>query len=491
MSNKGSFLRNAFIYGLGGVAAQLVSALLLPLYTHYLTPADYGILDILERTGQIVTLLLLGNGIQMATFSFYCQAKTDEERQQTFASIGVVVWGILGAGLACGFLLAPLLAGWLGIDNPGLVLLGIAVVLLQGAVALPMAMMQARVDSIGFVTVNMFSAIARMAAIIVAVAVLGLGVWGVLGATALVGGVVSAFLTIREAARGFPRPDRKIAGAVVRFALPLLPAGIFGLMLNGADRFFLLGYAGPEDVGTYSLGSRLAVMIPMLATMPLWKVWAAKLYDYFDAADASQVVGRVVMRILAIRVFIGLGVCLFSAEIVRVIAPAAYGPASLVIPVLTVASTLQFAGNLFEGSFWARRQTKWKPFINALAAAVAAGTMFVLVPRFGSLGAAGALAVAYASNAVVTFCITQHIVYVTYDRYACFVALSTAVAIYLAGLWLGEGLLGITGKSILWISWPVLLWQLDILTQDEIAWGTWQLTRVRRKARSLFALRCS
>jgi O-antigen/teichoic acid export membrane protein len=38
---------NLVIYGAGEVAIQVVSLVLLPIYTRYLTPADYGVLALL------------------------------------------------------------------------------------------------------------------------------------------------------------------------------------------------------------------------------------------------------------------------------------------------------------------------------------------------------------------------------------------------------------------------------------------------------------
>jgi O-antigen/teichoic acid export membrane protein len=480
MKNNLSFLANALIYGLGSTAGQLASFILLPLYTHYLTPADYGVLDILQRTGEIIVLLLLGNGIQTATFSFYCQAKSHEERQQTFSSIAIVLWGLLGVGAIAAFIIAPYLAPWLEIDNPNLVLLGIAVVLLGGGAALPMALMQARVEALAYVTVNLLMAVTRMTLIIVAVAVLGMGIWGVLWSSAVCSGIAVLILTLREVTRGVERPEPKLAADIVRFALPLLPAGLFGLILVSADRFFLLRYATPADVGTYSLGYKLAAAIPMLAIMPLWKVWSAKLYDYFKEPNAPRVVGRVISRILAARVFVGLGICLFSVEIVNLVAPVEYRAASQVITLLTVASILQLASNLFDSSLWVSRQTKWKPIIRASSAAVALVSYFIFVPSYGSMGAAIAVTAGYATQTWITFIVAQKISFVSYDWRAIYLGLTIAGAVFLAGQLIGIGIAATITKCIMWLSWPVLLWYLNVVNSEEKTWARRQCTRTLR-----------
>lgn len=483
MSGNHSFLKNAVIYGLGGVAMQLASVVLLPLYTHYLSPADYGVLEILDRTGQIIVLLLLGNGVRMATFSFYCQANTPEERRQTFSSIAVVLWTILAIGALLSVALSPLLASALQIGNPLLVLLGIGVVLLQGLVALPLALMQARVESLSFVISNLLLAITRMTLIIVAVAWLGLGIWGVLGASSICLGLYAVVLTTREVVGGFSQPNYSTIVKILKFSVPLLPSGILALALTSADRFFLLNYTSAKEVGTYSFGYKIAVLIPLLVTTPLWKVWTAELYAHFKAPDASLSVGRVITRILAVRVFMGLGVCLFSREIVELLAPNEYQAATLVIPLLTVSSTLELATNLFEGSFWSEQKTKWKPIIMAFSAVTALISLWVLVPPMGSMGAAIAAVIAFGVHATITFFVTQRIFYVSYDRSAVLLSVGMATTLYLASEVLEVGAFDFFLKVGLWCSWPLLLWWLGLIQEEEKDWSRRQVGRMSRAAR--------
>ena len=72
--------------------------MLLPLYTRYLTPGDYGILEILSRTGQFIGIVLMANGISTATFAFYCQAKSVEQRRRAGVGNGDGVAGECAAG---------------------------------------------------------------------------------------------------------------------------------------------------------------------------------------------------------------------------------------------------------------------------------------------------------------------------------------------------------------------------------------------------------
>ncbi len=59
--------RHSAIYGLGGIVSRILAVLLLPLYTNYLSPADYGRIETLVA-GSAVLVIVLRMGISSAFF---------------------------------------------------------------------------------------------------------------------------------------------------------------------------------------------------------------------------------------------------------------------------------------------------------------------------------------------------------------------------------------------------------------------------------------
>ncbi len=72
--------KHSVIYGLGGLIQRIVAVLLLPLYTRYLSPRDYGAIEVLVALSAVVFALLRA-GIQSSFFRFYFQA--EDERGAT------------------------------------------------------------------------------------------------------------------------------------------------------------------------------------------------------------------------------------------------------------------------------------------------------------------------------------------------------------------------------------------------------------------------
>ena len=63
-------LRHSAIYGLGSIVARVLGVLLLPLYTRYLSPSDYGLIETLVALSAVLTALV-AQGMKSAFFRFY------------------------------------------------------------------------------------------------------------------------------------------------------------------------------------------------------------------------------------------------------------------------------------------------------------------------------------------------------------------------------------------------------------------------------------
>ena len=50
--------KQSVIYGLGGILTQIVGILLIPIYSRYLTPEDYGVVQILLVTAGFLSIVM-------------------------------------------------------------------------------------------------------------------------------------------------------------------------------------------------------------------------------------------------------------------------------------------------------------------------------------------------------------------------------------------------------------------------------------------------
>ena len=103
--------KHSVIYGLGGLIQRIVAVLLLPLYTRYLNPSDYGAIEALVALSAVIFALLRA-GIQSSFFRFYFDAEDDRRR---LTVVRTSFWFTMGAATTA------LVAGarLRGADRPG------------------------------------------------------------------------------------------------------------------------------------------------------------------------------------------------------------------------------------------------------------------------------------------------------------------------------------------------------------------------------------
>src|SRR3954451_17929984 len=70
-------LRHSAIYGVGSIIARVLGVLLLPLYTRYLSPSDYGQIETLVALSAVLTALV-AQGMKSAFFRFYFDSAKPE-----------------------------------------------------------------------------------------------------------------------------------------------------------------------------------------------------------------------------------------------------------------------------------------------------------------------------------------------------------------------------------------------------------------------------
>src|SRR5215210_6152987 len=98
-------LRHSALYGLGNLVARIVSVLLLPLYTRYLSPGDYGLIETLVALSAVLTALV-AQAMKSAFFRFYFDSGEDERRRRVILAAFWYVMTAATAVLAFGVLLA-------------------------------------------------------------------------------------------------------------------------------------------------------------------------------------------------------------------------------------------------------------------------------------------------------------------------------------------------------------------------------------------------
>ena len=88
-------LRHTLAYGMGNMLAKAIGFFMLPFYTHYLAPADSGILEILDLSMSLFGMFLT-MGMTAAVLRVYAAAETKQDKNRVISS---AFWFVVLTGL--------------------------------------------------------------------------------------------------------------------------------------------------------------------------------------------------------------------------------------------------------------------------------------------------------------------------------------------------------------------------------------------------------
>jgi O-antigen/teichoic acid export membrane protein/glycosyltransferase involved in cell wall biosynthesis len=433
--------RHSAIYGIGGLVSRVIAVLLLPLYTHYLTPADYGKIETLLALTTIMGLILRA-GITSAFFRFYFDVDDDAGRLRVLRTSFWFTMGGGTLGLVVLLLLAEPISSLLFGTSGSADLVRAAGVALWATVNYEQMTALFRVEerSVAFVCASLANVFLTIGLTLLLVVELEKGPLGVIV------GNFSGTLIVYLALLGYRREqlglqfDRGLLREMNRFGIPLVPTALFLWVTNFSDRFFLVKLADVAEAGIYSVGVRVASAMVLLLTA-FRMAWPAFAYSIKDDREARRTYAYVLTYLTVITAWVALALTLLSPWLVDVLTSRPrFSESSRVVGPLAFSAVAYAAYIVVAIGVGRVRRTQFNWLVTGVAAAVNVALNLALIPLYGMMGAAIATVAAYTTMAVGMAWWSQRLYPVPYQWRRVVTAAAAAVGLAAAGKLLDEGL---------------------------------------------------
>jgi O-antigen/teichoic acid export membrane protein len=472
--------RQTLIYGAGVILSRAIGFFLIPLYTHYLAPRDYGVLELIDLTGYILGYVL-SMGIDQAAIRYFHYYDDPADKA---AVINTAIWFTLLWGALLVAILVPLtptlsIAIFGNREYAPLLLITWANLLVGSLVGLQRSILRAQQRSVTFTAVSLAYTGVSISLNVFFVAVLHIGVRGIIYSGLISSILIASYLWVKPASPIKMRIDRAKLGPMLRYGAPFVPGGMFAFVLNWSDRYFLRLYSSIEAVGIYGLGYKFGMIVVMLVSVPFTFVWNAYLFEIEKQPNARQTYARVATYFILGLCGVGLAISVFARELIEIMADHAYWSAQQVIPVVVLAMILMCSDNVFQVGLLIRGRTGQLSVAKGVAAVVNLLLNLLLIPHYGVMGAAWATAIAFAVYAASIFYAAQRAYLVPFESARLVKVVLCSLVTFAAVQFVPAGPLGLTilNKALVVLLFPAGLLALGFLTIEE---RNFMLTRIRR-----------
>lgn len=389
--------RNVLIYGGGDALVRFISFLLLPLFTRYLSPDDYGVRGLLLALVAVLAPVF-SLGLSAALGPCYFEGNHLSRKAATIWTAFFLLVISSGIMLAAGAAYSAGICRWVFQSEEYAGLLRLTLWTTAVAILSEPFNMYLRFEEKArlVVAISVSVALVTSLASILLVVVFRQGVQGLVLAD-LIGRVTMLALLAGPALAALPvRWTRALVRPLLVLGLPLIPSFAWLYVIQQAGKYLLQWRWGLETVGLYQIGLSVAGFAT-LAVGAFQSAWYPFFMSFLERQDEA---GRVFSRVSTYYVFgacfLATGFFVCAKPVLAVMTQPAFHAAYRVVGLVAAGTLLQGMFYLLLPPMYFAKEIQAVTLIQGVAAVLALLANFFLIRSWGMMGAAFSFFLSFA-----------------------------------------------------------------------------------------------
>jgi O-antigen/teichoic acid export membrane protein len=421
MSRIRALAKESLVYGVSSIVSRFLNFLLVPFYTHVLTTSDFGVQNIVFALVAFLNILY-----QFGFDSAYLRLAHDEDEAGAKRLFSTAFWSQAMGATAFSLLMLALsgpLAGAFAIPDAqrNLFRYAAGILLLDTLKVVPMAHLRLRHSAVRFALINMGNVAVNIAANLLFVLQWQKGLEGVFWANLAASGVTVILVLPVLWANVRPAFQAPLFRQLLRFGLPLVPAGLYGAVNEMAGRLFLRllsqadidrlypgrGYDMLQLAGIFSAAWKLGIFGLLLVQM-YRMAWQPFFQQRQKDSDAADLFGRILRYLCHFVGYASVTLMIFLDKLVafpimgRPLIKETYWVGLEIVPGVLLAYAFQAWVVHFTLGLYIAKQTKYLIWTNGAGALVTVAGNLALIPILGLWGATLSAILCFLVIAILT-----------------------------------------------------------------------------------------
>jgi len=391
MQNQTRFVfKQSFIYSIGNTITKLSGVILIPLYLNYINDDEFGVVTLFETIFQFI-LILSGWGVKGGFTRWYHEMKSRLEKKQLFFTAWsfnffTSLISVLITGVALYFFSDVIFQYSIGTSTLFYFLSGTFFRLLYDVPFYQLKLEQKAVQQTIWTTLNI---VLLLGFTFYFLEVKEAGIQGIYQAQMWAHLITMLAMLPMMVANMKPQFLKGILKEMIYYGLPLAISNILTTVLTLSDRHIINQYQNLGEVAGYGMAFKVANLLQMVVVASLITSYSNYFFKTFHNSDSMAFFRKFTNLYTVLLTFGGLGIVLFSPEIVYVVSMGSefFQASVFLVPILIAGLIFSGLRQLFTLPLNKHKKTRLISIILVLSAVINIAANFLLVPEYGKTGA--------------------------------------------------------------------------------------------------------
>jgi len=439
----GHFVRRlvggASMLSMASILQQGIGFFLLPVYTRYLSPEDYGYIEVL-MVSVFLALMVVGQGMPPSLLRSLTYVYADDERRGRAAAGTALAWmGLSGLAFfgVVALLSRPLSTALLGTpEHAELVMVGGILVGTGAFIAVASSILLAAQRVSLAVGVGLAQFAVKLALNILLIVVLEVGFAGIIWSQLAgeVVGVVGVLWMVRNRVTWNLRTQelRNLLG----YGVPLVGSTLGQQLLSVSDRYVLRWLRPGAELGLYAVANKFSTAFFFIVLTPLLRMWEVNGLELVRDDEGAARISRIATLYLALGTALVLAAMWLGEPVLRLILPEEFVAAEAAVGILIAGSVFYGLGEIVKIGMRAAGAAGRQAAASGASALLNLGLTMLMVPWLGFVGAAVATVLSFAAYAGFNALAARGTVAIPWDYSRLWLGTLLLLAICCAQPWL-------------------------------------------------------
>ena len=385
MSQK--LVKNTIYYSIGEIVPRIVSFLLLPILTKYLTANEYGIVS---YTNSVMTFVFVIAALSLNTFVLrhYYSVKDENSKKELIGSIFLFIFGFNCFLVVLQMVFFPILIDVFSINIPFKPYFQLAILnnFFDVISIIPLVLYRVKENAKGFLMLSLSRTLLQFLMVYVFVVIYKQGLLGSYYARLVINIPFMFIYFYMIYKNSIFKINFKLIKEALHFTLPILPGSLAFLFVSLSDRVILERYISLDQLGVFSVAITLATVLNIVI-QALYKAFEPILFkEYFN--ENFQETNLKLYKFYLLALFAGaFGTSIFSKEFFAIATSGAFKDGYKLVPFFIVSVVIAGINTYLNILMIANKKQKMVSFVSIISAIISVVLNLILIPHYGCYGA--------------------------------------------------------------------------------------------------------